>query len=422
MQIRQRRPRRADAGDPAVSAHREMSLANRSVTATSMGTTAWQRSSVRISVLERAVLCPPDRMNSLFSDPSIDMFRALVARSVDAMLVVDERGTIAFENIRAQRLVGWTSGLGRSIFDIIHPNDVLRVSDALTHLFADGEPDGDLTYRVRHAEGHWLSVRSTCHMVDTERGPFVAVHSLDISDHQHFETRLRHAQKLITLGRLTLAMATDFDEALATIRRQLVSVIHDRFEEPSRFAVRAIERAISDATALVSQLRVFAHTSPVFTERVDVNMLVRDLRRLLTDPMWLSVSTAASRSEVVVDRNGLREALTDLALGFGNAMPPNSVVSIETSNLPATTFNRQFGSHAADYLLIEVQNTADRASDREVESHVFDGSGVKPAAGPIMLTLVVLHDLVTYAGGFIEIAASERLATTVRIFLPLSEV
>src|SRR5262245_25069771 len=359
-------------------------------------------------------------MNTLFADPGIEIFRALVARSLEAMMLVDERGIIAFENLKAQRLVGWTSGLGRGLFDVIHPNDVSRVSESLSHVFAHGEPDGDLTYRLHHAEGRWGSVRSACHIVDTDHGPFAAVHSIDISDSLHLETRLRHAQKLITLGRLTLAMANDFDEALAGIRLQLVSVIHDRVEEPSRFAVRAIQRALSDATALVSQLRVFAHTSPVFTERVDVNMLLRDLRRLLTDHMWLSVSTAAPRSEVLVDRNGLREALTDLAICFGNAMPANSVVSIETSNLPATTSTRQFGSQASEYLVIEVHNTANRTDEPEEEPHVFDASGVKPAAGPIMLALVILHDVVSYAGGFMEIAANDRLATTVRICLPLA--
>jgi C4-dicarboxylate-specific signal transduction histidine kinase len=304
------------------------------------------------------------------------------------------------------------------MLDIVHPNDHSRVSETISHIVTDGR-DGDVTYRVRHAAGHWVSVSSAGHAIAVDQGTFAAVHSLDISDYQHLETRLRHAQKLITLGRLTLAMANDFDEALASIRLQLVSLIQDRVEEPSRFAVRAIQRAISDATALVSQLRVFAHTSPVFTERVDVNMLLRDIRRLLTDHIWLSVSTAAVRSEVMVDRNGLREALTDLALCFGNAMPPNSVVSIETSNVPATTGKAQFGAHAAEYLAIEVCNTASRAPDTaDVEMEPFEPS-VKPASGPIMLALVVLHDVVSYAGGFIEIASNDQMTTNVRVFLPV---
>jgi PAS domain S-box-containing protein len=346
------------------------------------------------------------------------MFRALVAQSREAMTIVDERGIIAFENVRAQQLVGWTSGLGCSLFDVIHPNDVSKVSEELSHMFAHGEPGADVTYRVRQAEGHWVSVHSTCHVIVTDYGPFAAVHSSDVTGGQQLETRLRHAQKLISLGRLTLAMANDFDEALASIRLQLVSVIHDRVEEPSRFAVRAIQKAIADATALVSQLRVFAHTAPVFSERVEVNGLLRDIRRLLTDHVWLSVSTDATRGEVLIDRNALREALTDLVLCFGNAMPPNSVIAIASSNLSAAASNRPFAAHPVEYVVIEVQNTANRSAE-DAEPRLFEASGAKPASGPIMLALVILHDVVSYAGGFVEIASNDRQATSVRVFLPV---
>ena len=357
-------------------------------------------------------------MNTPFPDPSIDILRSLVDHALDAITIVDERGTIAFENLKAQRLVGWASGLGRSMFDLVHPQDLPRVSETLSHLFVHGEPERDVTYRVRHADGHWVSVSSACHAIGVDHGPFAAVHSLDISDSLHLETRLRHAQKLITLGRLTLAMASDFDEALASIRLQLVSVIHDRVEEPSRFAVRSIQKALSDATALVSQLRIFAHTAPVFAERVEVNMLLRDIRRLLTDHIWLSVTTSATRSDVLIDRNGLREALTDLVLCFGNAMPPNSVIAIGSSNVPAAISNRTFGAPAAEYLVVEVQNTASRSTEDE-QVHLFEAAGAKPASGPIMLALVILHDVVTYAGGFVEVASNDHLATSVRVFLPL---
>src|SRR5262249_1986364 len=149
----------------------------------------------------------------------------------------------------------------------------------------------------------------------------------------------------------------------------------------------------------------------------------RDIRRLLTDHIWLSVTAAAARSEVLADRTALREALTDLALCFGNVMPPGNAVSIETSNIPAMFPHRQFGALATEYLVIELRNSADRAAEgeegAEPEAHLFEGAAAKPASGPIMLALVILHDVVTYAGGFIEIASNDRTAKTVRVFLPL---
>ena len=369
------------------------------------------------AALVRALLCGVEEV--AFPDRPLDMFRSLVSQSSEAMTVVDVQGVVVFENGRAQRLVGWSSGVGGSALDIVHPDDLARVSEAMSHVIAGGEPEQGLTYRVRHAEGHWVTVRSSFHFVDNGGGPFAAIHAVDISDYHHLETRLRHAQKLITLGRLTLSMANDFDEALATIRVQLVSVLNDCVTEPPRFAVRAIQKAIAEATSLVNQLRVFAHTAPVFAERVEVNALLRDLRRLLSDEVWVSLTASAHRSVVLIDRNGFREAFTDLVLCFGHAMPPNSVVAIGTTNTVSPAPNRPIGLQQSEYLVIEVQNVGSASSPSDQE-RLFEAHVGKPASGPILLALVILHDVVTYAGGFLEVTSNDHAATIVRVFLPVS--
>jgi nitrogen-specific signal transduction histidine kinase len=37
-----------------------------------------------------------------------------------------------------------------------------------------------------------------------------------------------------------------------------------------------------------------------------------------------------------------------------------------------------------------------------------------------MLALVILHDVVTYAGGLLEVTSNDSAATTVRVFLPVT--
>ena len=356
-------------------------------------------------------------MNGPFHD-AIEILRGLVEHSSEAMTLVDAQATIVSENESARRLIGWTSGEGRSLLDIVHPDDLERVSTAIGQANAGGASEPDLTYRLRHADGHWVAVRSACYLLVGDRRTLLAVHSVDITDYRHLETRLRHAQKLITLGRLTLAMANDFDQTIASFRLQLVSILHDCMAEPPRFAVRAIQKAIADGTALVSQLRVFAHTAPLFTEHVEVNALLRDVRRLLADQLWLSVTASADRSEVLIDRNGLREALADLLLCFGQAMPPNSVIALATTNIATIAPNRPIGPQPIEYVVIEISNTVGAAPEQE--ARLFEASIGKPASGPIMLALVILHDVVTYAGGFVEISSNEHAATTVRVFLPLA--
>src|SRR5262245_48473522 len=355
----------------------------------------------------------------VFPDRPLETYQSLVVHASEAMTLVDADGAIVFENDAARRLVGWTSGVGRSAFDVVHPNDLARVSEAVSHVIAGGGPESGVSYRVRNAEAQWITVRSSFHFVDDDGGPFAAIHAVDIGDQLHLETRLRHAQKLITLGRLTLSMANEFDEALASIRVQLVPVLNDCVTEPPRFAVRRIQKAIADASALVNQLRVFSHTAPVFTERVDVNVLLRDVRRELSEHVWVTLTTTANHADVLIDRSGFREALTDLVLCLGSAMPIHSVIALATANASPSAPSRPFGPSPIEYLVVEIQNTGEGGGSEE-EARLFEASVAKAASGPIILALVILHDVVTYAGGIIEVTSNQHAATTVRVFLPVA--
>ena len=108
----------------------------------------------------------------------------------------------------------------------------------------------------------------------------------------------------------------------------------------------------------------------------------------------------------------------DLVLCFSSAMPVNSVIAISTANAASSAPSRPIGPQPIEYIVIEVQNTA-RCSDPDQEARLFEPGG-KPASGPVMLALVILHDVVTYAGGFLEVTCNEQAATTVRVFLPVT--
>jgi PAS domain S-box-containing protein len=356
-------------------------------------------------------------MNPLPEHP-IDLYRALVSEGLEAITVVDERGIILLENPAAERLTGSGSGVGRCVFDLVHPEDRVRVSEALSRSVVVPESNSRVNYRLRHQDARWVTVESSCHYVDGQTGPLAAIHARDISDVRQLEARLRHAQKLVTLGRMALGVADEFDDAISTIRLHLAAVLEVREGEAPRFGVRAIQKAVADGTALATQLRVFAQTTPVFDERVDVNTVLQEIR-LVVAQLWLSVSQSAIHSSVLVDRASLREALTDLVFAFRSAMPPDSVIVLSSANLPVSVAARQLGSRSIDYVVIEVHNTGRGAgSEAGPGAWLFEPAFVKPSSGPIMLSLVILHDVVSYAGGFVEVVSNEHASTTVRVFLP----
>ena len=334
------------------------------------------------------------------------------------MTVVDERGRVVFENPAAERLTGYGRANGGSVFDNVHPDDLARVKEAVGRSLSHANEHPRLTYRLRHQDARWVTVESICHRVAGESGLLAVIHSHDISDAQRSLARLRHAQRLVTLGRMAAGVADDLDAAIARITTHLAAVLEMRAGDSTRFGVRAIQAAVADASALAAQLLAFAHTAPACEERVDVNAVLDEVRRLVPGHVWLTVMVSATRSHVLIDRASLRDALTDLVLRFHGAMPPRSVVVVSSANLSASSLPQRSGPRPLDYVILEVQNTG-RGADAAPDSWLFEPSAVKPSASPVLLSLVILHDIVSAAGGFVEVTSSEHATTTVRVFLPV---
>ena len=349
--------------------------------------------------------------------PPIESYRALVAEAAEGITIIDARGTVVFENHAAERLFGWESGVGRSIFEPIHATNLSRLRQAIGDVISVPELRKQLTVRLRHRDGRWLAVRATCHALHRDQSaPLVAIHWIDISEYDILETRLRHAQKLLTLGRMISTVAEDLDVALATIRLHLAALLESRIDELRRFRLQSILRATGAATVVASALRGFSRTAPIAADPVDVNDLLHDVRRLLGDEVWLAVTMTASAGRVLVDRRCLQDAIIDLVRAFHHAMPPDSVVALNSVNPPPVAVPGLPGPQDGAHVVIEVQNTG-RGLERD--SEWLEPWGVKPASGAIMLSLAILEDAVGYFGGFVEVTSTGHAPTTVRIWLPL---
>jgi PAS domain S-box-containing protein len=153
-----------------------------------------------------------------------EIYRALVAHAFELMTVVDEGGDIVFENGAIERVTGYQmeERVGRSLFDFVHPEDAGRMKEAFDRARAGRGTTPRLDLRTRHRDGRWLPVESIARFIggDVVHG---LVHSQDVSERNDLRLRLRLAQRLTTLGRLTLGLADDFAKVVATIRAHLRS-------------------------------------------------------------------------------------------------------------------------------------------------------------------------------------------------------
>jgi PAS domain S-box-containing protein len=152
----------------------------------------------------------------------------LVAHAFELMTVVTENGVIAFREPEAvERVTGYQSQerIGRSLFEFVHPDDAGRMRAAFDYARAKRKTPL-LEFRARHRDGEWLPLESVVRFIGGgERVVYGLVHARDVRERHDLQSRLRHAQKLTTLGRLTVSLAF-FAAIVATIRTHCTLVEH----------------------------------------------------------------------------------------------------------------------------------------------------------------------------------------------------
>jgi diguanylate cyclase (GGDEF)-like protein/PAS domain S-box-containing protein len=91
------------------------------------------------------------------------LYASLAEESADSIVVVFDDGSIRYMNPAAGVITGWQphEACGRSIFELVHPDDVDRAMFDLGVHSEPGAPPGWSTYRVLTADGSWLPMQLT---------------------------------------------------------------------------------------------------------------------------------------------------------------------------------------------------------------------------------------------------------------------
>lgn len=348
-----------------------------------------------------------------------EIYQALVLSAREPMAVLNEPGLIVLANDAALKLTGHSMHeyLGLRFAELIHPDDQQQTTDILERALASLEP-WRVRVRLRRQDSRWLLVEAIVQYMEIDGARFALIHARDVSELEHLEMRLHHAQKLNVLGRLAAGLADDFEQVVATIRGHLAGVLEQTAERPALLGLHAMARATEKATTLTRQLRIFVETTPPVFERIDAHTIIEEIRRASIHEVWLHASLKAARSTVIVDRSGLTAGLRNLVAAIRYEMSEPAAVAIKTSDVSEAASRSGNARAWVDYLLIEVSN-ASTGAPQDLDPKFFDESFSTPLAGGIMLSLAVLDDIVGASGGWIEVGAGDSGGTLVKVFLPL---
>jgi PAS domain S-box-containing protein len=273
--------------------------------------------------------------------------------------------------------------------------------------------------------GRWLRV-GVGPILD-EQGAVHAslLHFSDVTDRKEVEERLRQAQQLGALARLTAGLSHDLNNLLtAVVGNAALLLASAPAASPQRTLLVAMEQASWRAVELCRQVFDASRGGWKGFQSVEladvVRAVVRLLRQVIGPNVALGVYTAPDLWPVHADAGQLERALLNLGLNARDAMPRGGQLFLGASNCVVDEAAARAHPEArpGEFVCLAVRDTGHGIAP-EVREHIFKAffTTKEPDKGT-GLGLAVVLDVVRHHGGWVTFSTETGRGTCFEIYLP----
>ena len=261
--------------------------------------------------------------------------QAILDNSYDLICTIDPDARFRMVSPSALRILGYTPAemIGRSYRDFIYPEDI-PLSEEVTSKIAAGVLSNTFTTRYVRKDGSLAPMMWTTVWSDPHESLFAI--GRDMRDHIAAEEKLRQAQKMEVLGRLTGGIAHDFNNLLTVVIAATESLAEGLADRPDLAPVAGVALdAAQRGAELVGQLMAVSRTQPLAPKTIDCNRFVEGLLPMLTRTLGghIEVSMAATPGDVccLADQTQLTAAVLNLCVNGRDAMPEGGRLTLAVS-------------------------------------------------------------------------------------------
>jgi two-component system cell cycle sensor histidine kinase/response regulator CckA len=351
-------------------------------------------------------------------------------RSVlDAIVLLDEDGKIAFWNRAAEQLFGYTEDevLGRS-FTMLIPKGSADAHMGMLSLW--GDPDYE-QYRDRtivgsalHSGGLEFPVVLSLSRWNLKGDRYICVIVRHVGDDEA-DRRIWMQERMAAVGSIAAGVAHDFNNALLPIILYSEILLNEGSMDPSTAELLEIIRnQAQHAASLTQQIMDFSKQNHAEMLPLDMAFCLKEFMKLLDrtfpENIRLDVDYGLDSCHIKGDENKMQQALLNLAINARDAMPSGGELRIRLSGLHLEAEDPPpfVGMPPGNWVRLDVTDTGVGIPAENLPSIFNPFFTTKDKEGGHGLGLVQVYSIVKQHQGFIDVVSRYRKGTTFTIYIP----
>ena len=346
---------------------------------------------------------------------ALDAAQVIFDNSHDIICSVEAGGGLQHVNKHAERMFGYRPDemVGRCFMDFVHPED-REMTREVNRRIGEGALVNTFVNRYLHKDGTEVPVMWSAAMSES-RDTIICI-GRDMREHMAAEEKLRQAQKMEAVGRLTGGIAHDFNNLLTVVIGSTEALGDALAEQPelqsvARLALDAAERGAE----LVSRLLAFSRTQPLAPQPVNCSKflaaLLPILRRTITPDIAIDIEAQSEGEDLrcLADLTQLTSAMLNLCINARDAMTGGGRLTVRA--------RRELVDGLA-HVVLRVEDTGEGMSPQTRARALEPFFTTKPEGRGSGLGLSMVYGFVQQSGGRLEIESECGRGTAISLYLP----
>ena len=364
-------------------------------------------------------------------------YRSILESIEEGCFELDLEGNFTFFNDPLCRILGYSRQEmeGMNIERFTTDDTRKKIAQIFEQLKNTAEPVNSADFDAVRKNGRYVALEFSASPITNSEGQPLGFRGVlrDVSERKRteeerlkLESQLQQAQKMESIGTLAGGIAHDFNNILmgiqgnASLMLLKIDSSHPNFEK-----AKNIERYVQNGTELTKQLLGFARRGKYNVKATDLNEIIDKSSGLFgrtKKEIQIHTRFAEDIWTVEVDRGQIDQALLNLYVNAGQAMPEGGDLYLQTENVILDqNYVKPYKVEPGKYVKITVADTGvgiDKVNQKRIFEPFFTTKEMGRGTG---LGLASVYGIIKNHGGYINVYSEKNQGTTFTIYLPASE-